>query len=44
MTTQLSFGYLQQQQAAAMPRRRVCDTSRRSVQALPVEERPFILK
>ena len=33
MTTQLSFGYLQQQQAAAMPRRRVCD--------LPVEERPL---
>lgn len=41
MATQLSFDY---QQAAAMPRRRVCDTSRRSVQALPVEERPFILK
>ena len=33
MTAQLSFGYLQQQQAAAMPRRRVCD--------LPVEERPL---
>ena len=33
MTTQLSFGYLQQQQAATMPRRRVCD--------LPVEERPL---
>lgn len=33
MTAQLSFGYLQQQQAATMPRRRVCD--------LPVEERPL---
>ena len=33
MTTQLSFGYLQQPQAAAMPRRRVCD--------LPAEERPL---
>lgn len=33
MTTQLSFGYLQQQQAAAMPRRRICD--------LPAEERPL---
>ena len=33
MTTQLSFGYLQQQQAAAIPRRRVCD--------LPTEERPL---
>lgn len=33
MSTQLSFSYLQQQQAAAMPRRRVCD--------LPVEERPL---
>ena len=33
MTAQLSFGYLQQQQAAAIPRRRVCD--------LPVEERPL---
>lgn len=33
MTTQLSFGYLPQQQTAAMPRRRVCD--------LPAEERPL---
>jgi DNA repair protein RadC len=33
MTAQLSFGYLQQPQAAAVPRRRVCD--------LPVEERPL---
>ena len=33
MSTQLSFSYLQQQQAAAIPRRRVCD--------LPVEERPL---
>ena len=33
MTTQLSFGYLQQQQAAAILRRRVCD--------LPTEERPL---
>lgn len=33
MTTQLSFGYLQQQQMTAMPRRRVCD--------LPAEERPL---
>ena len=33
MTTQLSFGYLQQQQVAAIPRRRVCD--------LPAEERPL---
>ena len=33
MTTQLSFGYLQQQQATTIPRRRVCD--------LPAEERPL---
>lgn len=33
MSTQLSFGYLPQQQTAAMPRRRVCD--------LPAEERPL---
>lgn len=33
MSTQLSFGYLPQQQAAAIPRRRVCD--------LPTEERPL---
>ena len=33
MTTQLSFGYLQHQQPAAMSRRRVCD--------LPAEERPL---
>lgn len=33
MTTQLSFGYLQQPLAAAIPRRRVCD--------LPTEERPL---
>jgi hypothetical protein len=36
MSTQLSFGYLPQQQTAAIPRRRICD--------LPAEERPFILK
>lgn len=33
MTRQLSFTYLQHQQTAAMPRRRVCD--------LPAEERPL---
>lgn len=33
MTTQLSFNYLQHQQAVTLPRRRVCD--------LPAEERPL---
>lgn len=33
MTTQLSCGYLQHQQTAVAPRRRICD--------LPLEERPL---